>query len=101
MTQPDELKPCPLCGGKAVLHEESATIHCVQCGLETDEDYTCAAAVKAWNTRSTPDQQAIDDVKLLRAALLLQTEVIPSYDVMERSVKALAATDRPEYKEEG
>lgn len=50
-----------------------------------------------------PDElkQAIDDVKLLRAALTLQIDVISSYDVMNCSVIALAATDRPEYKEEG
>lgn len=45
----------------------------------------------------TNDQQAYDRAMahnaMLREALILQTEVISSYDVMEKSVKALNATE--------
>ena len=66
-------------------------------------DYGDSHGVSAaeWLEAYAAQQNAelVADVKLLRAALILQTEVISSYDVMEKSIKALAATDRPEYKE--
>ena len=72
-----------------------------------------------WNTRSTPDQQAIDDVKVLRAALgrvnvfeelindkcpdtgAIADEYPVCFEDLQSISQALAATDRPEYKEEG
>lgn len=49
-----ELKPCPFCGGKAVLCENTdyAYVYCKECGSQTDESHgTAGAAVAAWNTR--------------------------------------------------
>ena len=71
------------------------------------------AEIKAENERlkqqlanKEPDQQAIDDVKLLRAALnkLARLGNGENYGNSVGNVmaqEALAATDRPEYKEEG
>lgn len=50
-----ELKPCPFCGGKAVLCENTdyAYVYCKECGSQTDESHgTAGAAVAAWNTRA-------------------------------------------------
>ena len=50
-----ELKPCPFCGGEAVLCENTdyAYVYCKECGSQTDESHgTAGAAVAAWNTRA-------------------------------------------------
>lgn len=74
MTQPDELLPCPFCGGSADVYEHTGRImsghytargECDSCeevkgalgyGITKDEAYTNAA--KLWNTR-TPDLSRI------------------------------------------
>lgn len=51
----NELKPCPFCGGEAVLCENTdyAYVYCKECGSQTDESHgTAGAAVAAWNTRA-------------------------------------------------
>lgn len=123
MTQPDELKPCPLpaCGGIAKRHRVSNpvldnyydhSIKCSKCGLQTAyvpirvDNPVPPQMYDRWNTRSTPDQQAIDDVKLLRAAMnkLARLGNGERYGNSVGNVmaqEALAATDRPEYTEEG
>ena len=52
----DELKPCPFCGGEAILmHGAHAwEIHCLPCTASVSE-MTKAEAIAAWNTRPTPD----------------------------------------------
>lgn len=72
MTTP-ELLPCPFCGGKSILHEDSFTSRAwVACNLCCAEGATImfestndarqmrAAAISAWNTRTdrtlTPEQ---------------------------------------------
>lgn len=70
---------------------------------------TRCAECQGLHTRSTPDQQAIDDVKLLRASLLAGgCYCVPADDTQSDccsscilKIEALAATDRPEYTEEG
>ena len=53
-----ELKPCPLCGGVATVHEynyitaHNFTVYCEDCWLATQAYETEAEAVKAWNTRT-------------------------------------------------
>lgn len=117
MTQPDELKPCPLpaCGGIAKRHRVSNpvldnyydhSIKCSKCGLQTAyvpirvDNPVPPQMYDRWNHR-TPDQQAIDDVKLLRETLhdLYTEHPSPTWSEDVLVLKALAATDRPEYKE--
>ena len=65
-----KLKPCPLCGGEAIIEEEelhwdnyySYTITCANCGVtisgeeETKED-AIESAIDQWNRRTcTPDK---------------------------------------------
>lgn len=58
-----ELKPCPFCGGKAILnHGLSGTqfsyVHCTRCFAKTSDYYISTAhssdrkAIEAWNRRA-------------------------------------------------
>lgn len=50
----EELKPCPFCGGEAILCEniDRAYVYCKECGCQTDESHATARyAAEAWNTR--------------------------------------------------
>lgn len=75
MTQPDELKPCPFCGGAAIVNADGWAesswwfAQCLGCQAQGDEYNSGEEALKAWNTRSTPDQQAIDHVMAHNAIL--------------------------------
>lgn len=59
----DKLKPCPFCGGKAVLEHEYATpgysyIRCKECGVKgltfimKFERSSDQEAIEAWNRRA-------------------------------------------------
>lgn len=51
----NELKPCPFCGGDAILCEnfDYAYVYCKDCGCQTDESRATAnEAVDDWNTRA-------------------------------------------------
>ena len=57
----DELKPCPFCGGD-YLRIQSTYVHCNSCGGDGPEvsrrrgrEYWGDLAIKAWNTRHTPE----------------------------------------------
>ena len=85
MTQPDELLPCPFCGGSADVYEHTGRImsghytargECDSCeevkgalgyGITKDEAYTNAA--KLWNTR-TPDLSRILKLAALSGKLI-------------------------------
>ena len=62
----EELKPCPFCGGKALLsHDhagiEASYVRCEKCGLESIrflKSFECASddrAVEFWNRRADAD----------------------------------------------
>lgn len=55
----DNLKPCPFCGGQAVVQEMCYSmlqsehfVKCVNCGAESSRYYDSThSAIKAWNRR--------------------------------------------------
>lgn len=83
----ERLKPCPFCGGKAVLHivephkHELATwmpdygggafIECTQCtsGMSAESE---AEVIEAWNTRK-PMERIVTDLEELRADFVGET----------------------------
>lgn len=70
----EELKPCPFCGGEAVLHhgrdlETGAIVHVARCVDSPDcgsGPFTrlSAETISVWNTRAPSEREAI--VKWLR-----------------------------------
>ena len=49
------LKPCPFCGGEALLRDNLSELWwfvCKQCDMETSGETTEAAAIAAWNRRA-------------------------------------------------
>ena len=68
-TMPNELKPCPFCGGKAVIHEcvelenealkavytGKIGVHCVDCHVSTTPLDNKNTAIEAWNRRCGDD----------------------------------------------
>jgi len=49
-----ELKPCPFCGGKAVMYGQVFYyIVCKSCGVETHGSHSEQSAAEAWNRRSS------------------------------------------------
>ena len=54
----DKLKPCPFCGGKAILSEDKRTdvysVFCNECYTETSLQCTEQEAIEAWNRRVEP-----------------------------------------------
>lgn len=61
MTQQEELKPCPFCGGKSYKHENKSgavsryIIECYDCRASSAYDAHEVNLIKKWNTRATPD----------------------------------------------
>ena len=59
-----ELKPCPFCGGEAILESNKlryGTIHsayCQKCGAEIT-GFSEHEAVAAWNRRAQPDEPPV------------------------------------------
>ena len=67
-----ELKPCPLCGGKAVLYADNGVcVICKRCGAQTQTMHDCVdahiivytvcdgaveAVIGRWNRRTTDEQ---------------------------------------------
>lgn len=55
--RPVELKPCPFCGGPAVINENGFCVphtyfvNCLWCGAQTDCDDSKKVATEAWNRR--------------------------------------------------
>lgn len=54
-----ELKPCPFCGGKALLYKNYSAVECNNCSAKVpnipqypEDGYTKAEAIKAWNARA-------------------------------------------------
>ena len=56
-----ELKPCPFCGGEAVLYGQVFYyIVCKSCLAESKGNYSEQAAIEAWNRRYTPEEIDFD-----------------------------------------
>ena len=61
MSEKDQLKPCPFCGGKAIVRHSSLlrwcnewAVECLVCSTIQGHEYksTAEEAVSMWNTRS-------------------------------------------------
>ena len=54
----NELKPCPFCGGKAILSEDKRynvhSVFCNECYIETSLQNTEQETIEAWNRRVQP-----------------------------------------------
>lgn len=64
---PEELKPCPFCGGNATIEfeDDSCLIRCDACSCRTegvglfedsDEKYAASEQLKIWNRRSVQSE---------------------------------------------
>ena len=56
----DELKPCPFCGGDAIIHNFKPVhekrlwyISCHDCGIEQTNYLSEQEAIEAWNRRAS------------------------------------------------
>ena len=50
----EELKPCPFCGGTAILYDAGIPyVRCDTCGTQTTAYQTPDEAIAAWNRRSS------------------------------------------------
>lgn len=91
----ETLKPCPFCGGEAVVREYPAYriagkpcgastfgIDCTNCGIETNKYASDGPAIRDWNTRS---HSSSDDVR--REAL----EEAPGWQSIESADLELCA----------
>ena len=60
MSNNEELKPCPFCGGEAVVHTLGTgyIVECLECAVSTACENTKAEAVAAWNRRVCVKQNA-------------------------------------------
>lgn len=56
----EKLKPCPFCGGKAVVHTLGTgyIVECLKCDVTTAYEDTKAEAIAAWNRRVCVKQNA-------------------------------------------
>ena len=57
----EKLKPCPFCGGKAVLKSyrfvNEFSVRCQSCGSTTDDFKTSEEAIAIWNKRSPSESK--------------------------------------------
>lgn len=61
----DELKPCPFCGGEALVVEHpfepqitTFGVECSRCGCMTQPNYIAkVGAIGAWNRRTSGDER--------------------------------------------
>jgi Lar family restriction alleviation protein len=102
MITPDQLKPCPFCGGRAVIDEDDfggyQTVHCARCLTEGPVDLLlnkggsrgADALLHAWNSR--PEATALE---IAISALAFIAEGYARGDVghQDYRVKAAAAAD--------
>ena len=73
----EKLKPCPFCGGEALLtasvndHTKKRLINikCQDCSVQRtdgtirhDMEWLCSVAVKLWNNRTTDPLSAVEEV---------------------------------------
>ncbi len=100
MSEIIEIKPCPLCGGKAVYTKIGSTTHpkveldieikCRSCRLYLCRKYTTVnEAIKAWNTRATPTVERLEE--FLKEFLVNRANVFLKEDIPElaRALKEL------------
>lgn len=53
----NELKPCPFCGGEAILIKGYfCWVRCDYCGAETVAETSTTEAIAAWNRRANDEQ---------------------------------------------
>ena len=67
----DKLKPCPFCGGEAMLEKipnRSFIVRCPKCGAKTPYWSWSAAAIETWNKRAQPTFTP-DELDVIRKAL--------------------------------
>lgn len=83
----EELKPCPFCGGKAIINEYLNSLfwtRCVDCGAEIQALSTVDDAKSEWNRRA----DECDTNELLRLSEELEYEKDTRW-IAERIDKAL------------
>ena len=77
MVSEEKLKPCPFCGGEALLtatgndhtKKRFINIKCQECKVQRtdgairhDMDWLCSVAVKLWNNRTTVPLPVVEEV---------------------------------------
>jgi Lar family restriction alleviation protein len=62
-----ELKPCPFCGGNAMIHRDDANIKiaCSACLNQTGYGKALGMVAERWNTRTSPKLTLLDIVNHL------------------------------------
>ena len=63
-----DLKPCPFCGGKAVVtaklpyfgENETLSVMCKECNASSKHKRTEEEAIEAWNRRDGGKENAVD-----------------------------------------
>ena len=58
-TQPEAMLPCPFCGGKALLDEDTGwkAVECEKCGMHGGVALEAGDAITEWNRRAPLDSQ--------------------------------------------
>lgn len=79
----DELKPCPFCGGEAVLNTESFSgveVFCIDCIIGTGTRSSIRDAINMWNTRPAEDALKAENERLKEALAQIGIAMLYSED---------------------
>lgn len=52
---PEELKPCPFCGGEGQISPDEDIVYCIECGVSY-ADFDGKTAIELWNTRHESEE---------------------------------------------
>ena len=94
---PAKLKPCPFCGGKAILSEDKRTdvysVFCNECYTETSLQCTEQEAIEAWNRRVQPTFTP-DELDAIKRMFLIHFSQKPKIEqsIIDKCAAALKGT---------